>query len=331
MQQNSSSVVQALDLLEAQAPTKQIVDVLAASMAQSPSGREGVIHVFVWADHLGRQIVTSNDSAHVAATLSHPTIHLDNPDGTEPFSVNQLTNHHVREMAVRLGLEYVSTVAIHDSKAYGETELGTMISWSAQADNVAFRGEEFVLAKHLFRLALIEEHRAFDPRKSTRIDTLTGLSNRTALRETIESVRNDAAYPFSAILIDLQQFANINEVHGHENGDIVLHEVGVRLTKRFAGTHSVNRLGSDEFVITHIHATIDGTRDWSIDELEKQIREILEDEPVTLGDRKVHLKVALGAAVAHSDSELESLLELANVALTTNKRRLRVMQPAFVL
>ena len=54
---------------------------------------------------------------------------------------------------------------------------------------------------------------------------------------------------YSILLLDLDDFKPINDVHGHEVGDIVLCETARRLKENVRGTDLIARLGGDEFAI----------------------------------------------------------------------------------
>lgn len=83
-------------------------------------------------------------------------------------------------------------------------------------------------------------------------DQLTGLPNRALfldrLGKALEAARRQAN--FGAVLfVDLDQFKNINDVHGHSVGDRVLSDVASRLGQALRNDDMVARFGGDEFVI----------------------------------------------------------------------------------
>jgi len=83
-------------------------------------------------------------------------------------------------------------------------------------------------------------------------DPLTGLLNRRAFHERLgEEVDRARRYgdPFSLILIDLDRFAVVNDVHGHEVGDVVLEWVGRILVEHTRHADSAYRVGGEEFAV----------------------------------------------------------------------------------
>jgi diguanylate cyclase (GGDEF)-like protein/PAS domain S-box-containing protein len=84
-------------------------------------------------------------------------------------------------------------------------------------------------------------------RRQATIDMLTGLPNRHALMEALES--SDDAVPSTALFIDLDGFKEINDRFGHERGDAALREAAQRIASTMPAGVLVGRLGGDEFLV----------------------------------------------------------------------------------
>jgi diguanylate cyclase (GGDEF)-like protein len=85
-------------------------------------------------------------------------------------------------------------------------------------------------------------------------DPLTGLANRRLFRELLDAglartSRN--GLPLAVAFVDLDDFKNVNDSHGHDVGDLVLCETARRLVATVRGTDTVARFGGDEFVIVY--------------------------------------------------------------------------------
>jgi len=83
-------------------------------------------------------------------------------------------------------------------------------------------------------------------------DALTGLPNRTLLRDRLDQTlvaSERAGTQFVLMLMDLNRFKDINDTRGHHAGDQVLANVGERLASSLRESDTVARLGGDEFAI----------------------------------------------------------------------------------
>lgn len=83
-------------------------------------------------------------------------------------------------------------------------------------------------------------------------DSLTGLPNRAALHNRIDSalqLARDTGDQVALLFIDLDGFKRVNDSFGHAAGDIVLQETAHRIAASVRETDTVARLGGDEFVV----------------------------------------------------------------------------------
>ncbi len=83
-------------------------------------------------------------------------------------------------------------------------------------------------------------------------DPVTGLPNRRGFELHLEEALRGFGGrigPFSIMLIDLDNFKYVNDVHGHDTGDILLGTIGRRLQEALREGDTAARLGGDEFII----------------------------------------------------------------------------------
>ncbi|WP_153913980.1 sensor domain-containing diguanylate cyclase [Shewanella sp. TC10] len=83
-------------------------------------------------------------------------------------------------------------------------------------------------------------------------DHLTKLSNRYGLEKKLRKLRrnnreNDSKFCF--IYLDLNNFKQINDNHGHLTGDYILAQFSLKLAKEFRSADIISRVGGDEFVL----------------------------------------------------------------------------------
>ena len=81
-------------------------------------------------------------------------------------------------------------------------------------------------------------------------DLLTGTHNRHSFQEKITNLVNEKrAKPFTLLLVDLDNFKQLNDFHGHLFGDKVLAEAGKHFQEIFDNKSFIARLGGDEFAV----------------------------------------------------------------------------------
>ena len=107
-----------------------------------------------------------------------------------------------------------------------------------------------VLAWSMFRqIAKVEQKNRDELLRQASQDFLTGLKNRQFLRLAEPEWTGKGADPFSVFFIDLDNFKNINDSHGHSYGDVLLKQVSERLLAIFSDKDLVCRQGGDEFIV----------------------------------------------------------------------------------
>ncbi|MDQ7968665.1 MAG: CHASE domain-containing protein, partial [Oxalicibacterium faecigallinarum] len=86
----------------------------------------------------------------------------------------------------------------------------------------------------------------------TNRDSLTGLANRTLLRDRLSQAISYAYrynHPIWVLFIDLDRFKFVNDTLGHQAGDILLKAVASRMNSVVRDTDTISRMGGDEFVV----------------------------------------------------------------------------------
>lgn len=108
----------------------------------------------------------------------------------------------------------------------------------------------YTLAYFMFRLIAMSDRNSHDEllRQASQ-DYLTGLKNRQYLRLAEPVWVGKDSPPFAVFFIDLDNFKNINDSHGHSYGDLLLKQVAERLVSTFSSADLVCRQGGDEFIV----------------------------------------------------------------------------------
>ncbi|MET3810705.1 EAL domain-containing protein [Arthrobacter sp. UYEF3] len=144
-------------------------------------------------------------------------------------------------------------------------------------------------------------------------DPLTGLSNRQLFNDRLaHALAGPCGNAVDVLLLDLDDFKEVNDVHGHHAGDQMLIEVGRRLRASVRPSDVVARLGGDEFVILLV-----GSLD--ADAAAKRIVESLK-APVGLDGTMLWPSLSLGLASISDDAvDASQLLRRADIAMYAAK------------
>jgi diguanylate cyclase (GGDEF)-like protein len=145
-------------------------------------------------------------------------------------------------------------------------------------------------------------------------DSLTGLPNRTLFRNQAQQAIQAGVTSgrlVALLLMDLQRFKEVNDTLGHQRGDQLLQQVGVRLREAMFENDMVARLGGDEFGILLPRMASMG----DIDIVAKKIHNVLET-PLLIDNVPIVVEASLGAAIApEHGTNADILLQHADVAM----------------
>ncbi len=150
-------------------------------------------------------------------------------------------------------------------------------------------------------------------------DALTGLRNRKDLFHTLQSrMANFKRYqrPFSVLLLDIDHFKQLNDVHGHLAGDQVLRAVAAILRHSIRGVDYAARFGGEEFLIL----LAETTRPRAMEAAER-IRACVAAEAVVVDGQPLSVTISIGVAqAAQADSDPNHIVQRADRALYDAKR-----------
>ncbi|MBB4440709.1 MULTISPECIES: EAL domain-containing protein [Rhizobium] len=148
-------------------------------------------------------------------------------------------------------------------------------------------------------------------------DPLTGLPNRTLLREKIDRELALDGKTSAVLCLDLDHFKEVNDTLGHAVGDLLLKAVADRLTDCLHEGDSIARLGGDEFVV--FQADVRGRERTST--LAKRIVEVV-DKIFIIDGKPIRIGVSIGIAIAPDDGDIaDSILRRADTALYKAKSK----------
>ena len=146
-------------------------------------------------------------------------------------------------------------------------------------------------------------------------DALTGLGNRTVLRERLETLLTQTAdEPFAVLLADLDDFKTINDTLGHDAGDELLMAVARRLRHELRDEDVACRLGGDEFAVV-----LTGVHEPEAARVAARLHDAI-SEPLILAGRSVQPNASFGVVLSpDSEPSPRALLAGADLALYAAK------------
>ncbi len=151
-------------------------------------------------------------------------------------------------------------------------------------------------------------------------DALTGIANSRKFHDELQKLGKECSSAderFSIIFLDLDDFKNINDSHGHYAGDCVLKVIASRIGKCVRETDLVARIGGDEFGVL-LKPEIDTL---FIDQVKIKLQKTLR-EPITVDCTQHHVGVSVGHSVYPDDAtDLNELLKLADQSMYETKTR----------
>ena len=155
-------------------------------------------------------------------------------------------------------------------------------------------------------------------------DPLTSLPNRRLLTERLEHALGDGSRGSAhgaLMFIDLDDFKNINDVYGHQAGDLLLRETATRLCAIVRETDTVARFGGDEFVILLEHLP-QGRREAvaAADQVAAKILTRL-GAPYRIGGRQQTTTASIGLVMfGDRPYTAEELMQRADLSMYESKR-----------
>jgi len=148
-----------------------------------------------------------------------------------------------------------------------------------------------------------------------RHDALTGLYNRYGIKEYLANIFNgNIKQHISVILFDIDNFKNINDVYGHECGDIVLKTIS-NIPLRLMCKHChFCRWGGEEFLLI-----MQCEHDASV--IAEKIRKEVENTPIDYNGTVIHVTISIGVCIIEdiSGMTVHDVIEQADKAMYQSK------------
>jgi len=151
------------------------------------------------------------------------------------------------------------------------------------------------------------------------IDQLTGLYNRRFLEEILPKLTKQILRRNSSLgilMIDVDNFKQINDTYGHDAGDEVLARIGELIKKSVRESDYVIRYGGEEFMVILVDIQKDSSQD-----VAEKIRKIIENTDINFGGQEITPTVSIGVAeFPHDSGDIYHVIKFADIALYRAKK-----------
>ncbi len=228
-------------------------------------------------------------------------------------------------------LTYVPRLGASDQGTYGFLVFGAIMA-SVSITYYLRKAITYIATAKLDAEDQLEEARVVGEnlRHKSLSDSLTGLPNRRAFFEALrkskhevtrqaKESRDDPEVPVEnlwLILVDLDGFKAVNDVHGHLVGDLLLKEVSERLVAHCGETAHVSRMGGDEFnIILQSGGNEVTVRQWCDELLEELAKSYV------IEGRYVRISGSIGCKMMELSQSARSQINEADYALMAAKKQ----------
>jgi diguanylate cyclase (GGDEF)-like protein len=250
---------------------------------------------------LADRLIDAEPGACAAIRLGHAHEHGDGTDRLLPCGVCGKTAGDVLCTPSLVGGEVIGSVLVRNDRTLDERERERVAASVSRAAPVL---------ANLRNLAVAELRAA--------TDALTGLPNSRSCRDNLKRMvahASRAVQPLSAVMVDLDNFKDVNDRFGHGAGDDVLAAVGEALRATLRASDFGGRYGGEELLLL----LPDTDRDGALKLSEKLRRAIA---AIELSQPNLRVTASLGVATYPVDAlDGDALLRMADRALYAAKAR----------
>ncbi|MCA9601946.1 MAG: diguanylate cyclase [Myxococcales bacterium] len=185
---------------------------------------------------------------------------------------------------------HAKTFPVHDND-------GTLVRVAGLATDITARKEAEI---RLFDLA----HR----------DPLTQALNRRGISRVLADLQKRRV-DGSAILLDCDNFKDINDKFGHAAGDVVLRQMAERMQRTLRDQDSLGRVGGDEFIVVLPEASLAEAMD-----VAEKLRMSVTRTHLRMGDEQVSVSASFGITSIANEVIVDQLVHRAESGVRTSKR-----------
>jgi diguanylate cyclase (GGDEF)-like protein len=232
-----------------------------------------------------------------------------------PFVTTGLKVRFYAGFALKSQGQTIGTLCMADDKPrkFNNEDIATMrdlVSWAQTEISLTQLGE--------VQIQLITE--LDQAQKDAKVDDLTGLWNQGAIKEVLQRAHHRhliTQQPYSLMMIDIDNFKQINDTYGHLFGDQVITAIAGELKKSIRPTDTIGRYGGDEFLII-----LENCKHKRAEELGERLLHHSQQLTIINNNEEVNTSISIGFASTDTISvdDPKNLLESADKALYSAKQ-----------
>jgi diguanylate cyclase (GGDEF)-like protein len=200
----------------------------------------------------------------------------------------------------------------------GSRPIGLIHADQARHDGRPLFPEVLGLVGQMAAQALENVSRRAIAERRAETDPLTGLYNRHFLNRALEmEIPRVKRYnhPISLLMIDLCDFKQTNDAHGHQFGDYILRETAHLLQANVRRPDCVIRYGGDEFLVLMVN-----TAERQARLVRERIERAFVERNRLLSDPRMTIRISIGLRSADANN-IESMIHDADMAMYAEKAR----------
>ncbi len=148
-------------------------------------------------------------------------------------------------------------------------------------------------------------------------DSLTCLPNRRYIelkvKQSLEEYQQFGR-SFGLLMLDIDDFKQVNDLHGHDAGDAILKAVSETLTKSVREDDVVGRWGGEEFLVLLADVNAGTVRD-----LAERCRALVEKSGALTGESRLSVTISIGGTLLVSGDSAESVVKRADQLMYASK------------
>ncbi|MDC8832004.1 GGDEF domain-containing protein [Alteromonas gilva] len=159
------------------------------------------------------------------------------------------------------------------------------------------------------------KQRTLELERQANTDTVTGIASRYAIIERLQQCYSSFERyrrPFSILMVDIDHFKQVNDTHGHQVGDDVLHELAQCIFNNIRGSDTVGRYGGEEFLVLLPESNAAKSL-----ELAERIRSEIEQLHMV---NDIHVTASVGVSTITEGISCDVLISQADKALYAAKK-----------